>query len=188
MVKQFVSEHNVKSVLDIGCGDFTVGQQMQVFGTQYIGIDIVQDLIDRNTKLFGSNGIQFKCLDAIVDQLPIADLVLVRQVLQHLSNEQISRLLSKLHAYRYVMVTEHYPAPCENLIPNLDKPHGGDTRIYDGSAVYLDRPPFNIQGLRTILQVPASDLPIDEGETIKTVLFIGHPDPMKVRAYEGDRN
>lgn len=171
MVKKFVSDHGVKSVLDIGCGDFSVGQNLQVTGIKYTGVDIVQSLIERNAKLFGSDSIDFRCLNVIEDQLPSADLVLVRQVLQHLSNQQIKKVLNKLHGYRYVMVTEHYPAPSVKTVHNIDKPHGGDTRIPDNSAVYLDHPPFNVQGARTVLEVPASRWLAHDGETIKTVLI-----------------
>lgn len=171
MVKKFACEHGVKSVLDIGCGDFSVGQHLQVPGIKYTGVDIVQSLIERNDKLFGSDSIDFRCLNVIEDQLPSADLVLVRQVFQHLSNEQITKVLNKLQGYRYVMVTEHYPAANVRTLPNIDKPHGGDTRIPDNSAVYLDHPPFSIQGARTVLEVPASRWLAHDGETIKTVLI-----------------
>jgi len=171
MVRKFVYEYDVKSVLDIGCGDFSVGQYLQLTNVKYVGVDIVPSLIERNIKLFGSDLIEFKCLDVIEDELPTADLVLVRQVLQHLSNEQISKVLNKLGSYRYVLVTEHYPAPFVNAIPNIDKPHGGDTRIPDNSAVYLDQEPFNIQGIHTLLEVPASHSLVHDGETIKTMLI-----------------
>lgn len=169
-VKKFVSDYKILSVLDVGCGDFSVGKQLQMEGVKYIGVDIVGSLIERNRKLFGSDSIEFQCLNAIDDQLPPADLVLVRQVLQHLSNEQIAKILNKLRSYRYVMVTEHYPAPNVKIVPNTDKPHGGDTRIPDNSAVYLDQPPFNIQNLRIILEVLAPAL-VHQGETIRTAVY-----------------
>ena len=83
-------------------------------------------------------------------------------------------MLDKLCEYRYVMVTEHYPAPNVQVVPNIDKPHGGDTRIPDNSAVYLDQPPFNIQGVSTILEVSAPNWLAQEGEIIKTLLFCQH--------------
>lgn len=169
-VKKFVSDNKINSVLDIGCGDFSVGKQLQMPNVKYIGVDIVASLIVRNAELFGSTSIEFQCLNAIDDQLPQADLVLVRQVLQHLSNDQIAKVVAKLSSYRYVMVTEHYPAPEVKIVPNLDKPHGGDTRIPDNSAVYLNQPPFNIQNLSIILEVLAPPL-VHQGETIKTMVY-----------------
>jgi len=176
MVKKFVAEHEIKSVLDIGCGDFSVGQIIQVPGVKYTGVDIVPELIARNAELFGSGSIWFKCLNVIEDELPEADLVLVRQVLQHLSNDQIARVLEKLKHYRYVMVTEHYPASGINVVPNLDKPHGGDTRIPDNSAVYLDKPPFSVQGMKTVLKVAAPRCLENDGESIETMLITRNSD------------
>ncbi|MDP1612368.1 MAG: class I SAM-dependent methyltransferase [Sulfuritalea sp.] len=177
MVKQFVVERGVRTILDIGCGDFRVGRYLQVAGVSYVGIDIVPALIERNRKLFGSESIRFLCLDAIEEPLPQADLVLVRQVFQHLSNRQISQILEKLRGYQYIMVTEHFPAPGAAIVPNLDKPHGGDTRIPDGSAICLDKPPFKVAGLQTMLRVPASHCLVGQGETIETMLFGGKDVP-----------
>lgn len=173
MVKEFVMRHDVKTILDLGCGDFNVGKNLQVQGAKYVGIDIVQPLIDRNINEFGSNNIEFRCVNIIVDELPEADLVLVRQVLQHLSNDQILKVLNKLKKYPFVLVSEHYPAEGVHVVPNIDKPHGSDTRLVDNSAVYLDKPPFNVLGLRVVLNVNSlnGNEGNGDGERIKTVLL-----------------
>jgi hypothetical protein len=91
-------------------------------------------------------------------------------VLQHLSNEEIGILLGKLHKYPYLLVTEHYPSPALASTENADKPHGGDTRIIDNSAVYLDRPPYNLANVEEFLTVDAGQYLVAAGETIKTWL------------------
>jgi hypothetical protein len=78
------------------------------------------------------------------EQLPPAELCLIRQVLQHLSNAQISAILAKLGAFPYVIVTEHQPADQDFIFANVDKVHGPFTRLFSGSGVYLDEPPFNL--------------------------------------------
>ena len=173
MVKEFVIQHKVATVLDLGCGDFNVGKNIQVQGVKYVGVDIVEPLIARNIYEYGSKNIEFSCLDIIKDELPAADLVLLRQVLQHLSNEQILKILKKLENYPFVLVSEHYPAEGGNVIPNMDKPHGSDTRVVDNSGVYLDKPPFNVLVLSTVLDVNACNGELDSGsgERIKTVLL-----------------
>lgn len=172
MVKEFVNQHEVKTILDLGCGDFNVGKNCQIQGVKYIGIDIVHLLIDRNINEFGSNNIEFRCLNIIEDELPEADLVLVRQVLQHLSNDQILKILKKLKMYPFVLVSEHYPAEGCHIVFNIDKPHGSDTRLVDNSAVYLDKPPFNVLGL-VVLDINAlnGEVGSGDGERIKTVLL-----------------
>jgi SAM-dependent methyltransferase len=171
-IRQFIQTHSIQSVIDLGCGDFRVGANLQVSGVQYLGVDIVEDLIRRNNLEFASASTRFTCLDIIDDDLPEADLCLVRQVLQHLSNDQISKILNKFSKYRYVLITEHYPANNVSVIPNIDKPHGADTRIYDNSAVYLDMPPFNLRHLSLFLEVEEITWLVREGETIRTYLLI----------------
>src|ERR1700694_1697197 len=43
----FIRKHQVKSVVDLGCGDFAVGKQIvEATGVRYTGIDIVPELIE----------------------------------------------------------------------------------------------------------------------------------------------
>src|SRR5262249_41309949 len=100
-----------------------------------------------------------------------ADLCLVRQVLQHLSNHQIGAVLRKLQQYPLVMITEHYPAPdAAAIVPNKDKAAGADTRITDGSAVFLDRPPFNLAIVQLLVDVETPHWLASPGERLKTFL------------------
>ena len=137
-------------VVDLGCGDFTVGRRLLPFCEQYIGVDVVPELIHhlRTTELKGS----FLCLDIIEGTLPQGDVCLVRQVFQHLSNAQIIKVLLKLKRYETIVVTEHQPILGT---PNLDKVHGSAIRLYRGSGVYLDQPPFSAS-TTLLLEVPAN--------------------------------
>jgi hypothetical protein len=171
LVKQFMHEHGIRTMVDLGCGDFVVGRRLVAPGLRYIGVDLVDELVERNRALHGGPGVEFVCLDITADPLPEADLCVVRQVLQHLSNEEIARVLGKLRQYRYVLVTEHYPAASVRIRPNLDKPHGGDTRIYDDSAVCLDQPPFAIRGISLLFEDDAVRDLMNPGEKIRTFLI-----------------
>jgi hypothetical protein len=144
--------------IDLGCGDFTVGSKLAPHFSHYTGVDVVAPLIERNTRLFGGSDVEFLKADAIKDEIPDADCCLIRQVLQHLSNEQILRILDRLTKYEWVVVTEHEP-PEPPRFPNVDKAHGGDVRIYDRSAVILTAAPFNIPAaqLSLLVQVPAPE-------------------------------
>jgi SAM-dependent methyltransferase len=128
-------------VLDIGCGDFHIGSKIAPYSKLYIGTDIVRPVIEKNTRKYSSTQVKFLHLNAITDTLPDADTVLVRQVLQHLSNESILKILPKLKKYKQIIITEHYPISSTRY--NLDKTTGEDIRLYDDSGVYLDKPPFD---------------------------------------------
>lgn len=170
-IRTFIRDHGISRVVDLGCGDFQVGAQLVVDDIEYIGVDIVEEVVRRNEKTYGGERVSFRTLDIIDDALPDAELCLIRQVLQHLSNEQIQKVLRKLTRFRYVLVTEHYPAPAALVRANVDKPCGEDVRVYDGSAIYLDQPPFNRTIKGPILDVDAGHCLVRRGERIRTFLI-----------------
>ncbi|MGC2659058.1 MAG: class I SAM-dependent methyltransferase, partial [Bryobacteraceae bacterium] len=142
LIQTYIRDNNITSVVDLGCGDFTIGSRLSEGVLSYRGIDIVPELIEYNTKTFGSERITFECIDIVEGSLPAAQLCLVRQVLQHLSNAEIVTALKKLSMYPHVIVTEHVPVGYV-AVPNKDKAHGPDQRLYDGSGVFLSEPPFS---------------------------------------------
>lgn len=145
---------NSKVIVDLGCGDFRVGQQYADMALRYIGVDIVKDLVIYNRTIYGNERVEFHHLNIIEEELPDGDICFIRQVLQHLSNNQITAILPKPKKYQWVIVTEHQPTgECPH--PNLDKPHGGDIRVFRNSGVYLDRPPFSIprQKISLLLEI-----------------------------------
>jgi SAM-dependent methyltransferase len=168
-IKDFVINHNVKEVVDLGCGDFRVAERIVSEGIEYTGIDIVSELVTHNSLHFGTSQVRFICRDITQDDLPEGDLCLVRQVFQHLSNTEIAAILPKLSRYSYALVTEHYPAPSRARVPNADKPHGPDTRVVDGSAVYLDQPPFNVP-VMLVHEAPVLRPLVATGEALRTYL------------------
>jgi SAM-dependent methyltransferase len=145
-----------RRVVDLGCGDFGVGKRLLPVCSSYVGVDVVPDLIRHHQATFIDAKVEFRCSDIIDGELPAGDVCLIRQVFQHLSNAQIAKVLAKLPRYRTVFITEHYPADDVAVVPNKDKVHGGDIRLYDDSAVYVDRPPFNFSPTRKelFLEVP----------------------------------
>ncbi len=142
------------SFVDLGCGDFRVGSQLVPLSGNYVGVDVVAPLIEFNQEKYGSASVQFVHLDIVKDELPVGDVCFVRQVLQHLSNEQISLILPKLAKYQWVFITEHHPAS-EPIAKNLDKTQGGGIRATRGSGVYLDAAPFSLpaSSLELVLEV-----------------------------------
>ncbi len=142
-VIDFIRTNNISSVIDVGCGDFFVGSRiLDATDVTYTAVDIVPELIEhhRKTKAHLSRA-RFLHADITKDALPAADLCLVRQVLQHLSNAEISQALANLRQFPIVLVSEDLPKQLKSA--NRDKPHGPDVRRYYGSAVLVDQPPFS---------------------------------------------
>ena len=138
------SETNV--LVDIGCGDFQVGSRILKRlsrPVRYIGCDIASNVVAHNNDTFAAPSIEFRQLDITRDEPPSGDIVTIRQVLQHLSNDSIARALDNLRTkFKVAIITES--VPIEPAAANLDMDSGRWTRDYQKSGVYVDLPPFNL--------------------------------------------
>lgn len=106
-IKQFIREHSIKTVCDLGCGDYYVASRWIENNYKYIGIDIVSQIVAHHNLNYGTSKRKFSCLDIVEDELPPAELCIIRQVLQHLSNKEIEEVLKKTKQYKFVLITEH---------------------------------------------------------------------------------
>ena len=93
-VPKLLSDFQVKSILDIPCGDFRWFSQIRPEIIAYTGADIVAALIRSNTERFPQH--QFLRLDLTQDPLPYADLVLCRDCLVHLSFANIEKAIQNV--------------------------------------------------------------------------------------------
>lgn len=153
-VTRFIEKHGIRSVVDLGCGDFRVGRRIARAGINYIGVDVVEPLIQSNQANFAADNVQFRCLDITRDELPKAQLCLVRQVFQHLSNAQVKSVLNRLKQFDWVIVTEDQPGLPGTFKANKDKPHGRDSRIVWNSGIVLTEPPFSLKNVELLLEAP----------------------------------
>ena len=136
-------------VIDLGCGDFSVGRALaaRVPEMTYTGCDIVPEVIQHHVGTFADSRISFRVLDVVTDDLPDGDIVLARQVLQHLPNADVSRVLTKLLTYSAAYITEGQPTTIEGPF-NPDKPIGSGMRFNwrtgRGRGLEFDKPPFHL--------------------------------------------
>jgi SAM-dependent methyltransferase len=162
-VIQVINDYKVSSILDLGCGDFTVARRIiQATGVRYIGVDVVPELIEHHVRQFSAPFVSFVCADISHDALPDSELCIVRQVFQHLSNDEINLALRNISKFPMCLISEHTPVHPKSF--NRDKPHGPDIRLYYRSGVYVERPPF----FRTI--VASWEIPLEENSVLRTVL------------------
>ncbi len=165
-VRKFIAENDIKKVVDLGCGDFQVASMLVSDDFHYTGCDVVPDLVEHLNKSFGSESREFRQTNIVEDELPEGDLCLIRQVLQHLSNAEIRQILENCKNFKYLIITEHYPNPNVELVPNLDIPHGPEMRLHYDSAVVLDKPPFDVKNVKLLVETQA-----DDDTRIKTFLI-----------------
>ena len=138
------------NVLDLGCGDFAVGSKLRNFFKEYVAIDIYDELIKFNKKKYEHLDVNFMSLDITKENLPRADVCVLRQVLQHLSNDAIQNFLSlNINKFKYIILTEHLP-DAKNFTPNIDMPTSSFVRVDKNSGVVLTEPPFNLKVVKII--------------------------------------
>jgi SAM-dependent methyltransferase len=149
-LEDFIKTHHIKSVVDAGCGDWTFSSVIDWNGASYLGVDIASDVIATVRAKHEKANITFQVGD-ITDDLPAADLLISKDVLQHLSNELVHNFIEnnlRKRKYKWVILTN------DRGNTNSDVESGGYR------AIDLSAPPFDVKGL--------VDLPIKFGnETTK---------------------
>ncbi len=79
-----LARHAVRSILDAPCGDFYWMKEVPLGDIEYIGADIVPEIIARDQEWYAAPRRRFVVCDLVSDPLPKADLVLCRDCLVHL--------------------------------------------------------------------------------------------------------
>lgn len=141
LIKNVIQNNQIKTVLDYGCGDWQFSRLIDWNNLieHYTGADVVPSLIDHHSKTFSSNKINFKLVDDSFKWEPV-DLIICKDVLQHLPNTVIADILSNMRSSsKFILLTNDINGPKGSLTLNKDcKP--GDWRTLDFSIE-----PWNIQ-------------------------------------------
>lgn len=132
-VEQFIKDHDVMSILDLGCGDLAFTAHLKMHGAVYTGVDVIRSRVDRNAAL--RPGWKFVHAD-LRDVRPDADLVLIKDVIQHWSSQDIADWLRAIAdaPFKYMLVTNCQYGPTVNT----HCPTGG------WRAIDLTKPPFSV--------------------------------------------
>lgn len=136
-VERFLREHRIAKVVDLGCGDWQFSRYIDWGSAEYRGYDLVRSVVAANQEKFAKPGVSFELFSGNFDDLPQADLLIVKDVLQHWSNEAVAAFLPTLKRYRFCLLT--------NCVNPRGKTTNADTT--DGGFQYLDLrlPPFNLE-------------------------------------------
>ncbi len=136
-IEGFIQQNNINSILDVGCGDWQFSRFIDWGKRDYQGVDVVPAVIKANRQNFARDNVRFELYDGDFSLLPGADLLIIKDVLQHLSANKIQQFLEILPRYPFALITN-----CINPAGNTDN---GD--IPDGEFRYLDLTlaPFNLK-------------------------------------------
>lgn len=134
-LQKLLRELNISTFADIPCGDFFWMQHVDLSGIDYIGGDIVPDLININIKRHARNGVSFQVIDLISGPVPKVDLIFVRDCLVHLSNDHIAKALTNISSSGSTwLLSTIYPETGKNI----------DIATGEWRALDLRKPPFSL--------------------------------------------
>ena len=135
----FISQNKISSIIDIPCGDWQWMSMLDLSNINYIGYDIVEDLIISNINNYKSTNVNFEVKNLIDDKLPKSDLIIVRDMLNHLNNVDINKCITNLNNsdFRYVGITNYL------ITDNANNILGDKLRLGDRwRPLNLSLPPF----------------------------------------------
>jgi len=106
-LEKIIRKYEIRSITDIPCGDWNWMQHIALSNIDYIGYDIIEELIVINNLKFSKPNINFEVLD-ILSAIPRkSDLLICRDLLFHLSLEQQAAAIENIRASgsTYLMTT-----------------------------------------------------------------------------------
>jgi hypothetical protein len=111
-LRGFIMFNNIKSIGDLGCGDFACADQLyKDLNIKYTGYDVYLPHIEsHNQKYKNDNRFSFRHLDFFENPAEIesAELFLLKDVLQHWSNKEVDMFLDffiKNINFKYLLLT-----------------------------------------------------------------------------------
>lgn len=136
-LEKFMDEHQIQTVLDYGCGDWTFSKLINWADRTYYGFEEVPALVDRLKRDFGTRRRIFERVSFDNFKLPPkVDLVIVKDVAQHSPNPEILYLIEKFRPAKYVMWVNDLP----DGDGNWDIERGGHHKLD------MTRTPFSLKG------------------------------------------
>lgn len=156
-LQNFLKDHNIQTVTEVGSGDWGFSKMIDWSGIQYTGYDICKELVETNQKEFGSSTIKFIHGNALRLDLPHADLLICKDVLQHLPNYEIYVIFPQLKKFKHVLLINDVDA--ETLTSDNRDMFAGGFRPID-----LTKPPFNLKAQKLLTFIC--------GTSTKQVLYI----------------
>lgn len=119
-LEKLFTKYNIKSMADIPCGDYNWMQYVKKTDVDYIGADIVPEMIEKDNNLYKDDHTNFIKLDITKNEIPKVDLILVRDCFVHLSYENIINALNQIKQSesKYLLTTSFMKWPRNFDIPD----------------------------------------------------------------------
>jgi hypothetical protein len=105
--------------VDFGCGDWQFSHLIDWRGIDYVGIDTVAAVIERNKSMYGHSGVNFMVGASLAIDAPAADLLVIKDVFQHWRNRDICEAFASMSKFVFVLITNTRYVKCEEIDNNL---------------------------------------------------------------------
>jgi len=104
-LERVIVEHNIKSISDAACGDYSWMKLVNKYGASYVGYDINDEML----KNLNYENVKFECIDITKSILPKTDLIICRDCLFHLTTENGVKAIDnfKHSGSKYLMSTTY---------------------------------------------------------------------------------
>lgn len=119
----FLRHNRIRTVVDLGCGDWQFSRRIAWGETRYLGLDVVPHVLEDNRRRYGRATVTFDVSPGDPNEMPAADLLIVKDVFQHLSNEKVHAYLGVFTKFKYVLVTNCFQK--SKHLMNTDIADGG---------------------------------------------------------------
>lgn len=135
----------VKTFIDIPCGEVSWIYELKPFIQEYTGVDAEEKVLQKNREKYGSSTVHFQHFDIAKDPLPASDLIFCHDVLNFLPQNEIlaTLLLFKKSGAKYLLVT---------TCPKNEKNRKGKTGNYN--PIHWQLPPYNFPKPLLIINDP----------------------------------
>ena len=148
LLQTYLNSPKFTSIVDLGCGDWRLMATLIVPSNKiYDGFDVVQSVIDKNSKTYTKPNIHFHHIHNIIDfNNQKGDLLIVKDVLQHWPNKDIEYFITNiLPNFKYALITHDF----DRKNCNIDIKHG------EFKFIDLEIAPFNMRGLEHLMDYPS---------------------------------
>jgi hypothetical protein len=152
----FIRENRIASIVDFGCGDWQYMSRVDLNGANYLGLDVVNQVIVENTRQHCRSNVKFACTPDDLADLPEGDLIVLKDVLVHLPNAYVANALAHARRkYRFLLAVNNFSAD--------PAAYNSDIKFGDFRPVDLSLAPFSVPCATVLrygkLRVPDPRLP-----------------------------
>jgi hypothetical protein len=109
-VAAVIREFEISSVCDVGHGDWSMWRDYKFENVLYFGVDVADTLSTQNNAVYGTSTTQFRQIEPH-ESLPEAELLLCKEVLQHLSNPDVISFLDKISRFSFLIICNDIRIP-----------------------------------------------------------------------------